>query len=220
MIIAIDGSTASGKGTLAKRIAAAYGLPHLDTGLLYRAVGLAMLESGEDPENQAAAAAVAARLEFRDLDRRELRSAQAGAAASVVAAHPEVRRALIDRQRSFARQPGGAVLDGRDIGTVIAPDADIKFWIDASVEVRANRRRRELLARGEEVSSARMIEDLIARDERDRSRADAPARAAPDAVRLDTSDLDPEQVFQAARLAVETKLFLMHAGTPDPRGAS
>lgn len=197
MIIAVDGPTASGKGTIAKALASRFGLPHLDTGLLYRAVGRQCLLAGGDPDDSAAALAACA---FADslLADPELRSEQSGGLASRVSVHPAVRRALFERQRDFAMQPGGAVLDGRDIGTVIAPDAHVKLFITASVEARARRRFLEMQAQGRDVSLDAIAADLAARDERDRTRKDAPLIAAADAVMLDTSDLDREAAIAAA----------------------
>lgn len=197
MIIAVDGPTASGKGTIAKALAAHFGLPHLDTGLLYRAVGLqCALNHGntDDPADALAAC------QFPDglLDDPELRSEAVGGLASRVSVHPEVRRALFERQRAFATQPGGAVLDGRDIGTVIAPEAEVKLFVVASVPARAERRFKEMQATGRAVSLAEIAADLEARDARDRSRAEAPLVAAADAVLLDTSDLGREAAIAAA----------------------
>ena len=204
MIIAVDGPTASGKGTIAKALAAHYGLPHLDTGLLYRAVGRQVFLDGGDPGDAGDALAGTA---FPDglLTDPELRSETSGGLASRVSVHAPVRQALYERQRAFATRPGGAVLDGRDIGTVIAPDATVKLFVTASVPIRAQRRWKEMQARGESVSLAEIEEDLRRRDERDRTRAEAPLRAAEDAIVLDTSDLGPEAAIAAAIAAVETK---------------
>ena len=201
MIIAVDGPTASGKGTIAKALAAHFNLPHLDTGLLYRAVGRQCALNGGDPGNPEDALAACA---FPDslLDDPELRSEESGGLASRVSVHPEVRRALYERQRAFAMQPGGAVLDGRDIGTVIAPEAEVKLFVVASVPARAERRFREMQALGRAVSLAEIAADLEARDLRDRTRAEAPLVAASDAVLLDTSDLGKEAaIAEAIRLA-------------------
>ena len=201
MIIAVDGPTASGKGTIAKALAAHFGLPHLDTGLLYRAVGRQVALNGGDPDNEADALAATAFPESLLAD-PVLRSEDAGGLASRVSIHPAVRAALLERQRGFARQPGGAVLDGRDIGTVIAPEAEVKLYVTASVAARAQRRFTEMRKRGEGVSLAAIEDDLRRRDARDRSRAEAPLRAAPDAVVLDNSDLTrDESVAEAIRLA-------------------
>jgi cytidylate kinase len=205
MIIAIDGPAASGKGTLAKRMAAHYGLPHLDTGLLYRAVARTLLDRGlrlDDPE---AAADVAAGLDVRGLDDVRLRGAPMGEAASVVSAFPAVRDALLDIQRQFAAQATGAVLDGRDIGTVVCPLADVKLFITAAPEERARRRHLELLARNEAAEFTAILDDIRRRDERDATRATAPLRPADDAVILDTTPLDADAAFRAALDIVETR---------------
>src|SRR5687767_2639929 len=181
MIIAVDGPTASGKGTIARALAAHFELPHLDTGLLYRAVGRQVFLDGGDPDD-AGDALAAATFPDRLLLDPELRSEDTGGLASRVSVHASVRQALYERQRSFALRPGGAVLDGRDIGTVIAPDADMKLYVTASVEARALRRWKEMQARGDKRSLAEVEEDLRRRDERDRTRAEAPLRAAEDAV--------------------------------------
>jgi CMP/dCMP kinase len=199
MIIAIDGTAASGKGTLARRIAATYGLPHLDTGLLYRAVGQKVLQDGGSLDNPADAIEAATAFDPAWLHSDMLRSAEAGVAASRIASIPAVRTALRDFQQRFAHRPGGAVLDGRDIGTVIAPEADVKIWITASPAARAHRRWKELVAQGQMVHEAVLHAELMARDARD-----APnMRQAPDAVLLDTSDLDIEAVFRKAFAIVE-----------------
>ena len=205
MIIAIDGTTSSGKGTLAKRLAKHYGLPHLDTGLLYRAVGRQVFLDGGDPDDAGDALAACS---FPDalLTDPELRSEATGGLASRVSVHAPVRQALYERQRSFALQPGGAVLDGRDIGTVIAPEAGVKLYVTASVEARALRRWKEMQARGESQTLAEIEADLRRRDERDRTRAEAPLRVAEDAVVLDTSGLGPEQAIAAAIGAAEGAL--------------
>ena len=197
MIIAVDGPTASGKGTIAKALAAHFGLPHLDTGLLYRAVGRQVALNGGNPDDPADALAACT---FPDslLDDPELRSEATGGMASRVSVHPAVRQALFDRQRAFALQPGGAVLDGRDIGTVIAPEAEVKLFVVASVPARAERRFREMQAQGRAVVLADIAADLAARDERDRTRAEAPLVAAADAVLLDTSDLGRDEAIAAA----------------------
>ncbi len=197
MIIAVDGPTASGKGTIAKALAAHFGLPHLDTGLLYRAVGLQCALNHGNADDAADALAAC---QFPDslLADPELRSETTGGLASRVSVHAEVRRALFDRQRAFATQPGGAVLDGRDIGTVIAPEAEVKLFVVASVPARAERRFKEMQASGRSVSLAEIAADLEARDARDRSRTEAPLVAARDAVLLDTSDLGREAAIAAA----------------------
>ena len=206
MIIAIDGPAASGKGTLARRLARAFGLPHLDTGLLYRATAAAVLEAGHDVADEAAAVEAAARLDPGALDDAKLRGKAMGEAASIVAAYPAVRAALIEMQRAFARGPVGAVLDGRDIGTVICPDAEAKIFVVASAEARARRRLRELEARGETVDAAGVLGDIRRRDERDAGRASAPLRPAADAEILDTTALTIEEAYAAARAIVTRKL--------------
>jgi cytidylate kinase len=203
LLIAIDGPTASGKGTLAKRIADIFGLKLLDTGLLYRAVGLALLDQGGDPRDACLAEAVARGLDLERLDDPRLRSSVAGAAASIVAAHEGVRSALFTAQRAFASDPRGAVLDGRDIGTVICPDAQVKLYVTASLEARAERRFRELQGRGESLSLDTVTQLIAERDSRDMNRAVAPLRPAHDAVLLDTSDLTIEEAVAAARRLIE-----------------
>lgn len=205
MIIAIDGTTSSGKGTLAKRLAKHYGLPHLDTGLLYRAVGKAAMDAGVDLKDADACAAIAARIDPRDFDERELRTAGVGTAASMVAALMPVRQALFDMQRKFARQKKGAVLDGRDIGTVIAPDADVKLWVDASVEERARRRFLELSAMGEDVTEHGVLQQLKERDLRDSQRKDAPMKPADDAIWIDTTRMTPDECLAKAVEIVEAR---------------
>ena len=203
MIIAVDGPTASGKGTIAKALAAHFGLPHLDTGLLYRAVGRQVFLDGGDPDDGGDALAACAFPEGLLLD-PELRSEASGGLASRVSVHHSVREALYERQRSFATQPGGAVLDGRDIGTVIAPDADVKLYVTASLAARAERRWKEMHARGDPRTLEEITEDLRRRDERDRNRAEAPLRAAEDAKVLDTSDMSIDAAIAAAIAAVES----------------
>jgi len=203
-IIAVDGPAASGKGTIAARLARTFGLPFLDTGLLYRAVGLGVLDSGGSLDDASAAEAVARALKaenLRDADR--LTSGDAGEAASRVAGYPGVRAALLDFQRAFATQPGGAVLDGRDIGTVIAPDAPAKLFVTATPEVRAMRRWKQLTGRGDVIAYEEMLADIVRRDERDAGRGAAPMVQAQDAVLLDTTDMDIEAAFDAARRIVE-----------------
>ncbi|MFG1205108.1 (d)CMP kinase [Xanthobacter aminoxidans] len=204
MVIAIDGPAASGKGTLARRLAAHYGLPHLDTGLLYRAVGARCLADGHLGD-EAASVKAAQSLDVSALDPDALRTAELGEAASVVAARPGVRAALLDLQRRFAGQTGGAVLDGRDIGTVICPDAPAKLFVTARPEVRADRRFRELVGRGETISYDAVLADILKRDERDSGRSSAPLLKADDAVLLDTSDLGIEAAFAAALAIVEAR---------------
>ncbi len=198
MIIAIDGTTSSGKGTLAKRLAEHYGLPHLDTGLLYRAVAALALTKGIDFANERECALLAEHIDLREFGEQELRGAGVGAAASVVASLGAVRRALFLLQRRFALQEGGAVLDGRDIGTVIAPEAEVKLWVDASVEERARRRFRELTGMGEAVTENGVLAQLKERDARDSSRKDAPMKPADDAMWIDTTTLTPDQMVAKA----------------------
>lgn len=197
MIIAVDGPTASGKGTIAKALAAHFGLPHLDTGLLYRAVGRQVVLNGGDPDSPDDALAAT---DFPEtlLDDPELRNEVIGSLASRVSIHPQVRKTLFDRQRAFALQEGGAVLDGRDIGTVVAPDAHVKLYVTASVEVRAKRRCAEMQDAGRGVSLEAMMADLAARDERDTNRNDAPLMVAPDALLIDTTMLGKEEAIAAA----------------------
>ena len=197
--VAIDGPAASGKGTISKVVAERFGFGHLDTGLLYRAVGVKMLD-GVDP---VAAAQALSRADLEDEAR--LRGAEAAQAASKVAVIPEVRAALVDFQRAFARRAGGAVLDGRDIGTVICPQAEVKLFVTASAEVRAHRRYLELRAKGSDTTEDEVLADVIARDERDSERATAPLRAAEDALRLDTSHLSIDEAVAEAARAVAAK---------------
>lgn len=197
MIIAVDGPTASGKGTIAKALAAHFGLPHLDTGLLYRAVGRQVALNDGNPESADDALAAC---DFADelLHDPTLRDEATGGLASRISIHPAVRKALFDRQRIFATQPAGAVLDGRDIATVIAPDADVKLFVTASVHARAERRWHEMQAVHPDLSLAAITADLVARDERDRNRSIAPLTQAPDAALLDTSNLNRQQAIDAA----------------------
>lgn len=197
MIIAVDGPTASGKGTIARALAAHFGLPHLDTGLLYRAVGRQLAANGGDPDD-AADALRACDFPVALLDDPCLRDEETGALASRVSAHPAVRRALYERQRAFATQKGGAVLDGRDIGTVIAPDADIKLFVTASQVIRAQRRWAEMVARGKVVTLDAIAADLAARDARDSERSAAPLLMAEDALLLDTSTIDADATVARA----------------------
>ena len=205
MIIALDGPAASGKGTLARRLAAHFGLPHLDTGLLYRATARALLDAGERLDNERLAVEAARGLALTDFDEERLRGREMGEAASVVGSIPAVREALFDMQRRFAARPKGAVLDGRDIGTVICPDAQAKIFVTASPETRANRRALELAGRGEKVDYTSVLDDIRKRDERDSQRSSAPLVAAADAVLLDTTTLDVEAAFAAALAIVEAK---------------
>jgi cytidylate kinase len=203
MIIAIDGPAASGKGTLGKRLAAHFGLRHLDTGLIYRAVAKALLDGGHRLDDRPRAVAAARCLNPAHFDEAALKSHAIGEAASVVSAIPEVRAALLAFQRDFGRLPPGAVLDGRDIGTVIFPDADVKIYVDATPEVRARRRTTELRAAGGNVSEADVLADIRRRDERDTTRATAPLKPAPDAHLLDTTHLDIDAAFRVAIDIVE-----------------
>lgn len=204
LVIAVDGPAASGKGTIAARLARAYGLPHLDTGLLYRAVGLKVLMDGHDLDDAEAAEAAAWSLVPAGLAEDErLTTGEAGEAASRIAGYPGVRAALLELQQAFARQDEGAVLDGRDIGTVIAPSASAKLFVTAAPEVRARRRWLQLKARGAEIPFEEMLTDIVRRDERDAGRGAAPMVRADDAVLLDTSDMDIEAAFDAARRIVE-----------------
>ena len=201
-VIAIDGPAAAGKGTLARRLAQELDFAYLDSGSLYRAVAALCLAQGLDPSDEAAAGGVAKALTPADLERADLRAEATANAASLVAAHPKVREALLRFQRAFASHPPegkkGAVLDGRDIGTVVCPNAELKFFVTASPEARAERRHQELIARGEESIYARVLEEIEARDHRDSTRAVAPLKAADDAILLDSSDMTIEEVFQAA----------------------
>jgi cytidylate kinase len=203
VIIAVDGPTASGKGTIARALAAHYQLPHLDTGLLYRAVGRQVFLDGGDPDDGGDALAATS---FPDLllDDPQLRSEETGGLASRVSVHPAVRRALYERQHAFATQPGGAVLDGRDIGTVNAPEAEVKLFVTATVEARAERRWKEMRENGREVTLAEIAADIRRRDERDSNRADAPLRVAPGAFVIDNSAMTREQAIAAAIEAVES----------------
>jgi CMP/dCMP kinase len=203
MIIAIDGPAASGKGTLGKRVAKHYGLAHLDTGLLYRAVAHALIQAGKPLTDETEAAIAARKLDIESLDEEELRGSEMGAAASKVAAFPGVRAALVQLQRAYAARPEGAVLDGRDIGTVICPDAEVKLYVTATAEERAHRRFRELAARGDPISYDEVLADIRARDERDMSRAVSPLRQAEDAALLDTTKMDIDAAFRAAVAIVD-----------------
>ena len=205
MIIAIDGPAASGKGTLARRLAGRFGLPHLDTGLLYRATAAALIDHGRDLNDVAAAVAAARGLALTDFDEARLRGREMGEAASVVAAFGPVRDALIEAQRSFAARPGGAVLDGRDIGTVVCPDADVKIFVTASPEARAQRRALELAAQGEKFDYQAILEAIRRRDARDSEREAAPLKAASDAVVIDTTRLTIDAAFNLALRLVEKK---------------
>jgi cytidylate kinase len=203
MIIAIDGPAASGKGTLGNKIAAHYGLPHLDTGLLYRAVAKGVLDANKMPDDRAAAVAAAKALDPARLDEAALKTPAVGDAASVVSAFPEVRAVLVAIQRKFAAQRPGAVLDGRDIGTVICPDADVKIFVTATPEVRAKRRAAEFKALGQAIDEGAVLADIKKRDERDINRAVSPLKQAADAHLLDTSNMDISTAIRAAIDIVE-----------------
>jgi cytidylate kinase len=203
MIIAIDGPAASGKGTLGKRLATHYGFRHLDTGLIYRAVAKAVLDAGQDLKDAGKALAAANALDPGRFEESVLKSHRIGEAASIVSAFPQVREVLRAFQREFGRTPPGAVMDGRDIGTVIFPDADVKIFVTASPEVRARRRHIELKAAGNPIAEAEVLADIRSRDERDTNRAVAPLKAAPDAHLLDTTYLDIDAAFRAAVDIVE-----------------
>ncbi|CCB63768.1 (d)CMP kinase [Hyphomicrobium sp. MC1] len=206
LIIAIDGPAASGKGTLARRVAAHFSLPWLDTGLLYRAVARDVLANGAALDDVAAAEAAARAILAETLDDPALRGPKAGDAASIVAKIPEVRAALLDYQRAFAGQDGGAVLDGRDIGTVVCPGAHVKVFVTASDEARAQRRFLEHQGRGENISYDDLLTDIRQRDARDRGRSTAPMLAARDAMHLDTTVLDANQAFDAMMTLIRTRL--------------
>ena len=202
-VIAVDGPAASGKGTIATALARHLGLPHMDTGLLYRAVALTLWRWGGDPGNEFEAVRACQDMTLDPAD-EELRSEAVSRIASAISAYPAVRAALLDRQRDFAAQEGGAVLDGRDIGTVIAPAADLKYFVTAAPEVRARRRLAELEARGMHTTLEDVLDDIRARDRRDTERATAPLQQAGDAILLDTSDLDRDAaIAEAIRIAEE-----------------
>lgn len=203
-VIAVDGPAASGKGTIANRLGALYGFPVLDSGLLYRGVGAKLSALGGDLDDPVAAAKAAEALEPAELEQPELRTRAAGELASRVAVHPPVRLALRDFQLRFAAQEPGAVIDGRDIGTVICPDAPAKLYVTATAEIRADRRWKQLVGQGESVTYEEILADILRRDARDGGRKDAPMTQAADAVLLDTSEMSIEQAFDAARRIVET----------------
>ena len=215
LVIAIDGPAASGKGTLARRLADYFHLPHLDTGLTYRAVAHMLIDKGWSLDDEAHAIEAARQVDLANLNKHALSAHRVGEAASRVAIIPELRRILVEKQRAFARNPGGAVLDGRDIGTVIAPEAEVKLFVIASVPARAERRFREMQASGRTVTLAEIAADLEARDRRDRSRVEAPLVAASDAVLLDTSDLPREAAIAAAIEIARTRA----AALPENRSA-
>ncbi len=200
IVIAVDGPAASGKGTLAKKLAAHFGFHHLDSGALYRLVALGVAEAGTDPKNEADALAAARRIDHRRCSDPAIRTAEMGVGASIISAHPAVRAALLDFQRGFSRMPPGSVIDGRDIGTVVCPDATVKLFVDASPEIRAHRRWLELAAANpaDPPDEAKLLAEIKARDDRDRNRAVAPLRPAADARLLDTSNLDIDAAFAAA----------------------
>ncbi|MDX2275872.1 MAG: (d)CMP kinase [Hyphomonadaceae bacterium] len=206
MIIAIDGPTASGKGTVAAGVAKRFGLKRLDTGALYRAVGLAVLDAGGDPGEVGAALAAAKALDLAAIDETRIRSSAVGLAASKVAAMPAVREVLRAAQIAFANDPAGAVLDGRDIGTVICPDAEVKLFVTADLAVRTERRLKELRAKGEDITFEQLQSQIAERDERDKNRADSPLRQAPDAHLLDTTHLSIEASVEAASRFIEAAL--------------
>ena len=204
-VIAVDGPAASGKGTIARALAKHFALPHMDTGMLYRAVALSLWRWGGDPGNEFEALRACEDIGFAP-DDPELRSEPVSKIASMISAYPSVRAALLKRQRDFARQPGGAVLDGRDIGTVIAPEADVKLFVTASAEVRAERRLKELLSRSMNAHYDDVLADILSRDARDSGRDVAPLKPASDAVLLDTSALDPDQAIAEAVRVAEGRL--------------
>jgi len=206
IVIAVDGPAASGKGTLGRRLAEHFGLRHLDTGGLYRAVAARMLRLGEDPANAQAGEEAANNLQDQDRNAPNLRAEEVGQAASIVSAHPPVRAALLTYQRAFAATPPGAVLDGRDIGTVVCPEADGKIYLDASVEARAERRVKELRLRGVESIESRVLQEMQDRDARDSGRAVAPLKAADDALKIDTTGLTPDAVFDRALTYLAARL--------------
>ncbi len=206
LVIAIDGPTAAGKGTLARGLAAQLGLRHLDSGMLYRATAARLLAEGGDPGDADAAAACARQLDAGDLDRDNLRQEAVGKAASEVAAYPDVRQALLAFQRAFAAEPPGAVIDGRDIGTVVCPDATVKFFVTADQQSRVERRYLELKDRDSAVDRDRVAADLAARDRQDTERTTAPLRQAEDAILLDTSQMDADEALKAALTLVDQQL--------------
>lgn len=205
-VIAIDGTLASGKGTLSRRLAANYGYAHLDTGKLYRAVARDVINAGIDIDDEAKAAKIAAKLDTDSLTDPELLTDEIASGASRVAVHQDVRKALLGIQREFAAQPEGAVIDGRDIGTVICPNADVKLFVDAAPEARAQRRYAELISLGKTVSLEQVLADLIARDARDKGRKTAPLKPAADAHILDTTELLPDAVFERAVSIIDAAL--------------
>jgi cytidylate kinase len=211
-VIAIDGPAASGKGTMARRLAEAYGFAHLDTGLTYRAVAKALLDEGLPLDDEALAGEYAERVDLAALDRERLSTHAVGEAASKVAVMPTVRRALVKKQREFSQTPPGTVLDGRDIGTVVCPDAPVKLYVTASAEVRAARRTDEIVANGRQADAAAILEDIRRRDARDMGRTDSPLKPAADAHLLDTSEMDIEAAFLAAKAFVDEALSKRNGG--------
>ncbi|AVA19767.1 MULTISPECIES: (d)CMP kinase [unclassified Rhizobium] len=206
MIIAIDGPAAAGKGTLSRRIAEEFGFHHLDTGLTYRATAKALLDAGLPLDDEAVAETMAREIDLAGLDRAVLSKHEIGEAASKIAVMPAVRRALVEAQRAFSRREPGTVLDGRDIGTVVCPDAPVKIYVTASAEVRAKRRYDEIVNAGGSADYAAIFEDVKRRDERDMGRADSPLRPAEDAHLLDTSEMSIEAAFQAAKSIIDAGL--------------
>ncbi|MCC2613175.1 MULTISPECIES: (d)CMP kinase [Rhizobium/Agrobacterium group] len=206
MIIAIDGPAASGKGTLSRRLAEEYGFHHLDTGLTYRATAKALIDAGLPLDDEKVAEKVAKGVELAGLDRDILSSHEIGEAASKIAVMPSVRRALVEAQRDFSQREPGTVLDGRDIGTVVCPNAQVKLYVTASPEVRARRRYDEILAKGGMADYAAIFADVKKRDERDMGRADSPLKPAEDAYLLDTSEMSIEAAFQAAKVVIDAAL--------------
>jgi cytidylate kinase len=211
-VIAIDGPAASGKGTMARRLAEAYGFVHLDTGLTYRAVARALLDEGLPLDDEALAEEYALKVDLAALDRESLSVHAVGEAASKVAVMPAVRRVLVEKQREFAATPPGAVLDGRDIGTVVCPDAQVKLYVTASAEVRAARRADEIVANGGAADAPAILEDIRRRDARDMSRADSPLKPAADAHLLDTSEMAIETAFLAAKAYIDEALAKRNGG--------
>jgi cytidylate kinase len=211
-VIAIDGPAASGKGTMARRIAQEYGFAHLDTGLTYRAVAKALLDAGLPLDDEVLAEEHARRIDLFSLDRKALSTHPVGEAASKVAVMPAVRKVLVDKQREFAGTPSGAVLDGRDIGTVVCPDAPVKLYITASADVRAARRTAEIVATGGSADAAAILQDIRRRDERDMSRHDSPLKPAVNAHLLDTTEMDIETAFRVAKAYVDEALAKRNGG--------
>ncbi len=205
-VIAIDGPAAAGKGTLSKRLASEYGFHHLDTGLTYRATAKALLDAGLPLNDEAVAADVALKLDLAGLDRSVLAVHEIGEAASQIAVMTPVRRALVEAQRNFSLKEPGTVLDGRDIGTVVCPDATVKLFVTASPQVRAKRRYDEIIASGKQADYEQVLADVVQRDERDMNRADSPLKPADDAQIIDTSDMGIDEAFQAAKTIIDTAL--------------